>query len=246
MSDEPRAVRSSAVLLLSGGLDSYTAGAIARARGLRALRADRSATGRCTRGRSRRRDRWRRALQVARHHRAGRAALADSADRRWSATARSQRTARSTCRGIPSTYVPARNTVFLSLAMAWAEVVRRRRDRHRRERARLFRLPRLPPGIPAAFEAAGGAGDEGRRRRRTAAGPGAAAGALQGGIIRRGLALGVDYGLTLSCYDPAARTAGPAAAATAAGCGRWVSPRPAPSTRSAFQIAKCARSTNLK
>ena len=45
---------------------------------------------------------------------------------------------------IPATYVPARNTVFLSLALAWAEVVRRHHDRHRRQRARLLRLSGLP------------------------------------------------------------------------------------------------------
>ncbi len=49
--------------------------------------------------------------------------------------------------GIPSTYVPARNTVFLSLALAWAEALGASRHLHRRERARLFRLSGLPAGV---------------------------------------------------------------------------------------------------
>ena len=49
--------------------------------------------------------------------------------------------------GIPITYVPARNTIFLSFALAWAEVLERERHLHRRECARLLRLPRLPARI---------------------------------------------------------------------------------------------------
>ena len=44
---------------------------------------------------------------------------------------------------IPVTYVPARNTIFLSFALAWAEVLGCERHLHRRERARLQRIPRL-------------------------------------------------------------------------------------------------------
>ena len=56
--------------------------------------------------------------------------------------------------GIPVTYVPARNTVLLSLALAYAEVVERRRDLHRRQRRGLLRLPRLPPRVPRRLRGA--------------------------------------------------------------------------------------------
>ena len=52
--------------------------------------------------------------------------------------------------GIPITYVPARNTVFLALALAWAETLGRLRHLHRRQLRRLFGLSRLPPRVPPA------------------------------------------------------------------------------------------------
>ena len=69
--------------------------------------------------------------------------------------------------GIPVTYVPARNTIFLSFALAWAEVLDAPRHLHRRERARLLRLSRLPSGIHRSLRAHGQSGDQGRRGRRT-------------------------------------------------------------------------------
>jgi 7-cyano-7-deazaguanine synthase len=107
-------------------------------------------------------------------------------------------------RGIPITYVPARNTIFLAFALAYAEVL---------GAADIFigvnaldysGYPDCRPEYIAAFEAmanlATRAGVEGATRltihtpliRLTKA-----------QIIREGLALGVDYGLTTSCYDPA-------------------------------------------
>ena len=56
---------------------------------------------------------------------------------------------------IPSTYVPARNTIFLSLALGWAEVHRRPRSRHRRQRARLLRLSGLPARVRPGVRGAG-------------------------------------------------------------------------------------------
>ena len=103
---------------------------------------------------------------------------------------------------IPATYVPARNTVFLALALAWAEVL---------EASDIFigvnaidysGYPDCRPEYIAAFERmarlATRAGVEGAQLSIHA--PLIALGKDQ--IIRRGLALGVDYGLTVSCYQP--------------------------------------------
>jgi 7-cyano-7-deazaguanine synthase len=114
--------------------------------------------------------------------------------------ARSEREMKS---GIPVTYVPARNTIFLSYALAWAEVI---------EASDIFigvnaidysGYPDCRPEYIEAFERmanlATKAGVEGRTRisihtplvRMTKA-----------DIIRRGIELGIDYGMTHSCYDP--------------------------------------------
>jgi 7-cyano-7-deazaguanine synthase len=107
--------------------------------------------------------------------------------------------------GIPVTYVPARNTVFLSLALAWAETLG------------AFDLfvgvncldysgyPDCRPEFLRAFEVmanlATKAGVEGAGNFRIHA---PLLHLTKEQIIRRGLALGVDYGLTHSCYDPTA------------------------------------------
>ena len=116
---------------------------------------------------------------------------------------------------IPSTYVPARNTVFLSLALAWAEVLGALRHLHRRQRARLLRISGLPARLPRGVRAPGGAGYPRRRRRDALPRPRPAAAHDQGRDHPRGPGLGLDYGLTHSCYDPAP-TAARADAATAA------------------------------
>jgi 7-cyano-7-deazaguanine synthase len=105
---------------------------------------------------------------------------------------------------IPSTYVPARNTIMLSLALAWAESL---------GAADIFigvnaldysGYPDCRPEFIAAFE----------HLARLATKAGVEGGALRvhaplqhltkAETIRAGLALGVDYGLTHSCYDPLA------------------------------------------
>jgi 7-cyano-7-deazaguanine synthase len=106
--------------------------------------------------------------------------------------------------GIPSTYVPARNTVFLSLALAWAEVLDAERIVIGVNAVDYSGYPDCRPEFIAAFEylasLATKAGIEGRPLRIYAP--------LQhltkGGIIRLGTELGVDYSLTHSCYDPGA------------------------------------------
>jgi len=104
--------------------------------------------------------------------------------------------------GIPSTYVPARNTVFLSLALAWAEVLDAERIVIGVNALDYSGYPDCRPEFIAAFEylasLATKAGVEGRPLRLYAP--------LQhltkAGIIRLGTELGVDYSLTHSCYDP--------------------------------------------
>lgn len=112
--------------------------------------------------------------------------------------------------GIPLTYVPARNTIMLSLALAWAEVL---------DASDIFvgvnavdysGYPDCRPEYIRAFEAmanlATRAAVEGRPLRLHA--PLMSLGKDE--IIRQGSALGVDYGLTISCYqaDAAGRACG--------------------------------------
>jgi 7-cyano-7-deazaguanine synthase len=105
--------------------------------------------------------------------------------------------------GIPITYVPARNTIFLAFALAWAEVL---------ESSDIFigvnaldysGYPDCRPEFIESFEKmanlATKAGVEGRQHLKIHT-PLIALTKAQ--IIRRGRELGVDYGLTSSCYDP--------------------------------------------
>jgi len=106
-------------------------------------------------------------------------------------------------KGIPVTYVPARNTVFLSFALAWAEVLGAF-DLFLGVNALDYSgYPDCRPEYVAAFEAmanlATRAGVEGTGRFRVQA---PLLAMTKAEIIRTGLALGVDYSLTLSCYDP--------------------------------------------
>ena len=190
----------SAVLLLSGGLDSYTAGAIAKAEGYELY----ALTIRYGQTHAREIDAARHvaaALGVVRHLElevplsaiGGSALVGDGAipkDRSLTAG------------DIPSTYVPARNTVFLSLAMAWAEVLGAEAIVIGVNALDYSGYPDCRPEYLRAFE----------RLASLATKAGVEGGSLKilaplleltkAGIIRRGLALGVDYGLTLSCYDP--------------------------------------------
>jgi 7-cyano-7-deazaguanine synthase len=106
--------------------------------------------------------------------------------------------------GIPITYVPARNTVFLSLALAWAETVAAFDIFVGVNCVDYSGYPDCRPEYLRAFEAmanlATRAGVEGRGNFRIHA-PLVTLSKEQ--IILRGLELGVDYGLTHSCYDPA-------------------------------------------
>jgi 7-cyano-7-deazaguanine synthase len=104
--------------------------------------------------------------------------------------------------GIPITYVPARNTIFLSLALGWAEVLGARDLFVGVNAVDYSGYPDCRPEFIAAFERlanlATKAGVEGERW--TIHAPLIAM--TKADIIREGTALGVDYGLTHSCYDP--------------------------------------------
>jgi 7-cyano-7-deazaguanine synthase len=106
--------------------------------------------------------------------------------------------------GIPVTYVPARNTIFLSFALAWAEVLGSTDVFIGVNALDYSGYPDCRPEYVAAFEQlanlATRAGVEGRGRLTVHA-PLIAMTKAQ--IIRLGLGLGVDYAMTTSCYDPA-------------------------------------------
>jgi 7-cyano-7-deazaguanine synthase len=190
-----------AVVLLSGGLDSYTAAAIAKAerfslyaltiqygqRHVRELESARAVA---------------RALGAERHLEVpidlrgigGSSLTSDEAVPRDRDLAEP---------GIPSTYVPARNTIFLSFALAWAETL---------DASDVFigvnaldysGYPDCRPEYIAAYEAmanlATKAGVEGRQQLKIHT---PLIDLTKAQTIARGIELGVDYALTHSCYDP--------------------------------------------
>jgi 7-cyano-7-deazaguanine synthase len=190
-----------AVVLLSGGLDSATAAALARRDGwtLYAL------TVRYGQTHAQEIEAARRvaaAIGVARHLEidVNLAAFGDSALVGEGAIPRDRAL---DAADIPPTYVPARNTVLLSLALAWAETLEAERIVIGVNALDYSGYPDCRPEYIAAFEylatLATKAGVAGRPLRIWAP--------LQhlskAAIIRLGAELGVDYGQTLSCYDPA-------------------------------------------
>jgi 7-cyano-7-deazaguanine synthase len=107
--------------------------------------------------------------------------------------------------GIPVTYVPARNTIMLSLGLAWAEVLDAREIHVGVNAVDYSGYPDCRPEFVAAFQnlatVATKAGVEGR-------GPAIRAPLMnmtKADIIRAGVRLGVDYSLTVSCYQADAR-----------------------------------------
>ncbi|MEW6442762.1 MAG: 7-cyano-7-deazaguanine synthase QueC [bacterium] len=106
--------------------------------------------------------------------------------------------------GIPSTYVPARNTVFLSFALAWAEVIGALEIFIGVNAIDFSGYPDCRPAFIEAFqrlvEVATRAGVEGRPVRIRAP----LLHMTKAEIIAKGLSLGVDYAMTHSCYDPPA------------------------------------------
>jgi 7-cyano-7-deazaguanine synthase len=194
---------SKAVVLVSGGLDSATVLAIAKQQEfeLYALSIDYGQRHRFELDASRK---VCQAMGVKQHQifkldlrQFGGSALTDNID------VPKDRSESELTHGIPITYVPARNTIFLSLALGWSEVIGAFdlfigvnavdysgypdcRPEFIREFAELARL-----GTKAGVERTG---------RFVIHSP--LISLSKADIIRRGVALGVDYSLTTSCYDP--------------------------------------------
>lgn len=195
-----------AVILLSGGLDSATTLAIARADGFEchALSVNYGQRHAAELDAARRVA----AVLGAREHRVigvdlgqiGGSALTDA----------SIAVPQTPGEGIPVTYVPARNTVLLALALGWAEVLGARDLFIGVNAIDYSGYPDCRPEFVAAFAQLAGlatkAGVEGARFFVHA--PLVRLGKAQ--IIRRGRELGVDYALTVSCYqaDPEGRACG--------------------------------------
>lgn len=192
-----------AVVLLSGGLDSATTLAIARSEGhsCYALSFDYG-----------QRHRWELEcagklaanLGAVEHHIAqidlrafGRSALTADID------VPKSRTLEEMSRDIPITYVPARNTIFLAFALAWAEVLGANDIFIGVNAIDYSGYPDCRPKFIRAFEElanlATQAGVEGRTHVRINS-PLISLSKAQ--IIGRGLQIGVDYSITSSCYDP--------------------------------------------
>jgi 7-cyano-7-deazaguanine synthase len=195
--------RKSAIVLLSGGLDSATCLAIARDRGFRTLamsfrygqrhHVELAAAERVARSLA---ADYHRIVDIDLRAFGGSALTADIAVPK-------DRSDATMAQGVPITYVPARNTIFLSFALAWAEV---------EGAADIFigvnavdysGYPDCRPEFIKAFEAMANlatkaAVEEGRKLSVHAP----LIHMTKAEIIRTGLALGIDYSLTLSCYDP--------------------------------------------
>ena len=199
----PEAQAKSAVVLLSGGLDSSTCLALAREQGFRCFALSFAYGQRHAQELAAAR-RVAQALGVERHLTleldlrpiGGSALTADIPVPKG-------RAVQEMAAGVPVTYVPARNTLFLSLAVAWAETL---------EATDIFigvnaldysGYPDCRPEFIAAFQRVANLGTR--------------LGAELGGrftihtplirlskaeIVAQGLRLGLDYGLTHSCYDP--------------------------------------------
>ena len=196
-----------AVVLVSGGLDSATCLAIARSEGFRCYALS-FAYGQRHAAELRAAESVARTLGAAQHRvmNIDLAAFGGSAltDPRIDVPEQASG-------GIPVTYVPARNTVFLSLALAWAEVLGAKDIFIGVNAVDYSGYPDCRPEFIAAFEQVANlatrAGVEGSERIRIRT---PLIELSKAEIIRRGTALGVDFGATVSCYqaDAAGRACG--------------------------------------
>ena len=196
-----------AVVLLSGGLDSATVLAIARSEGSECHcltvdygqrhQAELAAAARVAG-----------ALGAAGHRilKLDLTAFGGSA-----LTDRSIAVPESPSAGIPVTYVPARNTILLSLALAWAEVLGAREIWFGANAVDYSGYPDCRPEFMRAFEALANLATKAAVEGRALELHTPVIGSTKAEIVKRGAALGVDFALTVSCYQ---------AAADGAACGR--------------------------
>jgi 7-cyano-7-deazaguanine synthase len=193
-----------AVVLLSGGLDSATVLAIARAEGYAAYALSFSYGQRHERELAAA-EKIAQSLGVVEHRIAridlrifGGSALTGNLP------IPQARSAEEMAREIPNTYVPARNTIFLSYALAWAEVLGATDIFLGANAVDYSGYPDCRPEFIRAFEQlanlATRAGIEGASFRIHAP----LLSLSKAEIIQHGISLGIDYSLTHSCYDPTA------------------------------------------
>lgn len=193
-----------AVVLLSGGLDSTTVLAVARREGY-------TPYAMTFRYGQRHSQEINAARRVAAAHGVEKHVVVDIDLRQWGGSALTadvdvpkNRDVAHPSSEIPVTYVPARNTIFLSFALAWAETLSARAIFIGVNALDYSGYPDCRPEYISAFEhmanLATRAGVEGTQRLKIHA-------PLQhlskGDIVRLGQELGVDYSITTSCYDPA-------------------------------------------
>ena len=192
-----------AVVLLSGGMDSATAAAMTKARGFELYALS-------FRYGQRHALELEAARRVAAHLGVARHAIVDIDLRAFGGSALTaeiavpkDRSAEVIGAGIPVTYVPARNTIFLSFALAWAETLGVTDIVIGVNALDYSGYPDCRPEYIAAFQhlanLATRAGTE-LKQRFTIHTPLILLAKRE--IVERGAALGLDYGLTLSCYDP--------------------------------------------
>ncbi|HWK48144.1 MAG TPA: 7-cyano-7-deazaguanine synthase QueC [Stellaceae bacterium] len=194
-----------AIVLVSGGLDSATVAAIARSEGydVHALSFDYGQRNRLELEAAARVV----AAQGIAHHVVTRIDLRQFGGSALTADidVPKQRTAAAIAApSVPITYVPARNTIFLSFALAWAEVTGANDVFIGVNALDYSGYPDCRPAYIHAYETmanlATKAGIEGHQRLRIHT---PLIAMTKADIIRRGTELGVDYAVTLSCYDPA-------------------------------------------
>jgi 7-cyano-7-deazaguanine synthase len=191
-------MRNNAIVLLSGGLDSATVLAIARAEGYacHCLSFDYG-------------QRHRAELQAAERVAAALGATAHRTVRldlaQFGGSALTDKDINvpvdGAQPGIPVTYVPARNTIMLSLALAWAEVLHSRHIFVGVNAVDYSGYPDCRPEYIAAFERMANLATKAAVEGETLSIGAPLIDLSKAEIIRRGTALGVDYGLTVSCYQ---------------------------------------------
>ncbi len=192
-----------AVVLLSGGLDSATVAAIAITDGFE-VHALSFSYGQRHSWELEAARRVAQSLGITSHRIAnidlrafGGSALTDDID------VPKDRNAAEMGNGIPITYVPARNTIFLSYALAWAEVLGAGDIFIGVNALDYSGYPDCRPEYIRGFESMANLATRAAEGRQRLAIHAPLIDLTKAQIIRRGIELGVDYGLTSSCYDPA-------------------------------------------